>query len=309
MVTPYTSLRTQPRMPASALLCLPVPLSLFIEPTNFCNFKCKVCPESLPDFGKQAGYHQAMARKTFEEIVAQFREWGVTFKTIRLYGMGEPLVNDETPWMVAAVSPFTERTEITTNGSLLALKADQLLASGLDYLKISVYGTTVGEYRRATGSRFSVLGAARVFREKRDKAGRKPWISAYLVSETPDETAFRRQWADVADDLAVAPLHNWGTTEGLVQLGQSPETRIVCPKPFYELYIRANGDVSPCCVDWDGRLKIGNVMQESLKELWEGPAIKLYRNLHLTGNRCDLSACRDCSMIYQQVDDMDGLAR
>ncbi len=43
---------------------LPFPEILHIEPTDRCNFKCGVCPESLPDFREKIGYYQRMPEET-----------------------------------------------------------------------------------------------------------------------------------------------------------------------------------------------------------------------------------------------------
>lgn len=47
-----------------------------------------------------------------------------------------------------------------------------------------------------------------------------------------------------------------------------------CYAPTIALPIRTNGDVAPCCCDYDRTVKFGNVLENSLKEIWEVSAVK-----------------------------------
>ena len=101
---PYTELRQQPRRPASELLHLPAPLGIFIEPTNVCNFRCTMCPQSLPEFADESGYFWRMPGETFDSIVEQLRPWE-RIPVIRLYGTGEPMLHPEIFPMIRDLGP------------------------------------------------------------------------------------------------------------------------------------------------------------------------------------------------------------
>lgn len=45
------------------------------------------------------------------------------------------------------------------------------------------------------------------------------------------------------------------------------ETPAFCPQPFLDLVILWNGDVTLCCMDYDGRLVVGNVRDRSLESV------------------------------------------
>lgn len=60
------------------------------------------------------------------------------------------------------------------------------------------------------------------------------------------------------------------TTMYDLETAQSEE-KLVCPQMFYELMIHSNGDVSPCCVDYNYLSEnLGNVKVNTLKEIWCG---------------------------------------
>jgi len=284
---------------------LPFPAVLFIEPTNQCNFKCGVCPESVPDFREKAGYYQRMSEATWRRVYAELGDIYMGFEAIRFWGMGEPMLNPNLASMIQGLSLTTNRTELATNGSLLDRYAGPLLGSGLDLLRISVYGGTA-DYADNSGSIFQakdILDQARRFRKMRDERGSKtPHITAQLMAPPQDVPEFIFEWSGVADDLSIDLRHNWGgSDQRLVSIGIAAPTTGCCPKPFRELYIKANGDVSVCCLDWDGQLVVGNVNRQSLSEIWNGPEIDDIRASHENGTRSFLSACRDCNFMTRDA--------
>jgi len=294
------------RIDLAASIPLPAPFTLLVEPTNVCNFKCPICPESFSDYATQAGYYERMSRETWCHVADSMLGW-CRLKVLRFYDVGEPLLNRDLHLMIAASREFADRTEVTTNGSLLTPDlARRLVASGLDYIRISVYGTSEEEYRRQTGVGH---GPLRILQNVADlRAARKngkPHIHAELVTtESGHEQEFVDQWGFLADSTSVKAMHTWGSS--LVTLGEKPK-KLVCPYPFYELVVKANGDVTVCCVDWRNQLAVGNVNLESLRSIWEGPRLRELQNVHLAGERSRLVACRGCNVPDTCPDDLDGM--
>jgi radical SAM protein with 4Fe4S-binding SPASM domain len=311
---PYRQLRaSHKRVPPKGLLGLPAPFSVFVEPTNVCNFACPICPESFHDFEDRAGYYRRMSRETWARVRSELATFG-KLKVLRFWGMGEPTLHADLPEWIEEGTKLSERTELATNGSRLEEMALRLVLSGLQYLRISVYSTDEDEYQVKSGSHYKlsdILRQAREFRRIRETfRSDRPWITAQLIAARPDVQAFQSQWEGIADDLVVERLHNWtGDSDGgFVQISKpSSHAPLVCSKPFSELLIKANGDVNPCCADWDGNLKLGNVNSETLLSMWNGDVLRAIRQLHLAGSRCGLKACRDCTVIDSQYDNMDGL--
>ncbi len=296
------------RVDLAAAHPLAVPFVVQVEPTNVCNFRCPICPESFPDYAERAGYYQEMHPNTWNNVMRSLREWS-RVKVMRFWHTGEPMLNPRLPDMILEASEVADRTEVTTNGSMLGRRGDALLASGLDHLRVSVYGTDNRAYELATGGRSTLteiwdnVGA---FREKRDGLKQAhPHIYAELVADNPDPTAFAQQWEGVADSWGVKEIHNWGSA--LVNLGDSPREKLVCPFPFYELFVKADGSVTVCCVDWANELVAGNVNHSSLFDIWNGPRLAELRGVHLAGRRRALNACRDCNVLHSSPDNLDRL--
>ena len=286
---------------------LPFPLALWIEPTNVCNFKCGFCPESLPEFRERAGYYQHMPTELWGKIARDVTDLGRP-KVIRFFHEGEPLLNKNLPAMIQAAGGLTDRTEVFTNGSLLIDRAPALAASGLTYLKVSVYGTTDKEFRDFARTGFGPVAIMEGIRQLRElRAGSAPFIHARLMMPEPTQeqvARFHRQYDSLADRAdTMEAVVNWAGS--LVHLGAVP-MRQVCPMPFYTLAIKANGKVSVCCADWDNRLVVGDVNRTSLREIWQGPALKVIQDTHWSGNRSALEPCRNCTSFYGYPDNLDG---
>ena len=112
---------------------------LRISVTDRCNFRCTYCmPKAI--FGPDFQFLPNGQLLTFEEItrVARlFLQLGVD--KIRLTG-GEPLVRRDLEKLVGMLAPLPGLRDLTltTNGSLLARKADALAAAGLKRITVSL---------------------------------------------------------------------------------------------------------------------------------------------------------------------------
>ena len=111
---------------------------LRISVTDRCNFRCVYCmPKEV--FGKDYAFLERKELLTFEEIARLARLFhGLGVEKVRLTG-GEPLVRRHLEDLIAllAVIPGLDLT-LTTNGSLLARKAQALKDAGLQRVTVSL---------------------------------------------------------------------------------------------------------------------------------------------------------------------------
>jgi cyclic pyranopterin phosphate synthase len=117
--------------------------TLRISITDRCNFRCVYCmPKEV--FGRDYAFLERRELLTLEElarVVGIFAGLGV--RTVRITG-GEPLVRRNVEHLVELLSaietPEGNRLELalTTNGSLLAQKAEALAAAGLNRVTVSL---------------------------------------------------------------------------------------------------------------------------------------------------------------------------
>jgi GTP 3',8-cyclase len=110
---------------------------LRISVTDRCNFRCTYCmPKEV--FGRD---HRFLDRKellTFEEIARVARVFvGLGTRKIRITG-GEPLVRRDLERLIDQLAALDVDLTLTTNGSLLAAKAQPLADAGLRRVTVSL---------------------------------------------------------------------------------------------------------------------------------------------------------------------------
>jgi hypothetical protein len=74
-----------------------------------------------------------------------------------------------------------------------------------------------------------------------------------------------------------------------------------CAKPFRELSIRWDGNVSCCCNDWRGTYRAGNVVDDGVDAVWNGKAMGAIRVALYAGRRDMMQACSGCDAISHRV--------
>ena len=134
---------------------------LRISVTDRCNFRCSYCmPKEV--FDKDYQYLPQSALLSFEEIVQVARAFvGLGVQKIRLTG-GEPLLRKNLELLVAQLA--TLRTPqgqpldltLTTNGALLARKAQALRDAGLQRVTVSLDGLDDAVFRQMNDVDFPV---------------------------------------------------------------------------------------------------------------------------------------------------------
>jgi GTP 3',8-cyclase len=140
-------------MPLTVLDALRRPMrDLRVSVTDRCNFRCGYCmPREV--YGPDHAFLPRTEVLSFDEIERVVRAAvGLGVRKVRLTG-GEPLVRprlDELVGRLAAI-PEIEDLTLTTNGSLLALRAPALAAAGLHRVTVSLDALDDETFTRMNG--------------------------------------------------------------------------------------------------------------------------------------------------------------
>jgi GTP 3',8-cyclase len=110
---------------------------LRISVTDRCNFRCVYCmPKEV--FGREYRFLERRELLTFEEVARVARVFvGLGVRKLRITG-GEPLVRRDLERLVEMLAGPDVDLTLTTNGSLLAAKAELLAAAGLRRVTVSL---------------------------------------------------------------------------------------------------------------------------------------------------------------------------
>jgi hypothetical protein len=140
------------------------------------------------------------------------------------------------------------------------------------------------------------LGVRRAAELKRRHGWRFPEIKARLVARRGRQAevdTFRRLWTGVADFIDITPYHTWlGAVQDERAYGGAP--RYPCALLWYTGVINADGRVSPCCIDYDQKGDLGPIGEGGFAAIWNGPALRRLRRLHLEGAYDRTAICGPC---------------
>lgn len=120
---------------------------LRVSVTDLCNLRCRYC---MPECGVEKRLHsEILSLEEIETIVAAAVKLGV--RKVRITG-GEPLVRQGVPAFCGRLKdiPGLEELTITTNGLLLERYAQELKATGVDRVNISLDTLDQEKFRTMT---------------------------------------------------------------------------------------------------------------------------------------------------------------
>ncbi len=297
---------------------LDTPFSVFVDPSDYCNFKCKFCPtgnrELLKSFNRKP---KLMSFELYKKIINDICAFKKPIKVLRLYKDGEPLLNPKFEEMVkyAKDKNCALKIDTTTNGSLLNPKRNlQIIDAGLDKIHISVNGLSEKRYRDFCGYKINFqkfVENIRHFYENRKQCV----VSIKIVNDGLSEEEINKffdTFGDICDHIYVeyvAPC--WPTFEmkdvkpnqevGIY--GQKIEEVIVCPYIFYSISINSDGTISLCFLDWTRELVIGDINNTSLFNIWNGENLFNYQKMHLKKLRKNHPICGKCGQLSHCLPD------
>ena len=301
-----------------------LPVTMDIEPTTGCNFKCTMCQVSSPNFVSK--------NLDFEIFKKTIKDNNQLLK-IKLQGMGEPLVNTKFFEMVDFASKQGIVSEITTNGSLLNdANIVRLFNSNLSRITISIDGATSETFEkiRVNSNFHKVIRNCKNLVKHFKKKIIRPEISAWCVIQNDNVTEFNKIYElckEIGFDKLTYQfyLSGWGKDEWNianknkriniknikdqikeVQLKGSKENMEVsifdenllsfsrqCVWPWESSYISKTGDVVPCCIIGDEKVvSFGNIKNSSFKEIWNSEKYKSFRQ-DIKNNKIP-DYCKNC---------------
>ena len=242
---------------------VPKPTWVELSLIDACNRKCTFCPKA--DEKVAPDTFQKMTRKIIDEIHDQLLE--IHFSgTISLCGYGEPLLHKDIPYIVKKLSNVS-KVEIITNGDVLSSKRlQELYLADVSKVLVSMYD-----------------GPEQI--EKFKNMTKQANVPEDLV-------ILRDRWYDQHNDFGVKLTNRAGT----VKTGEQEKIGKykTCFYPTYQLLIDWNGNVYLCPQDWQRKVSMGNIMQETIFDIWTGKTLSDYRKNLISGKRCS-GPCKSCN--------------
>jgi len=301
---------TENRTRLETVIPLSTPYLVFLDPSNLCNQQCEYCPTGNRKLMKQIGIKQQLMHfDLYRHIIDQFVDFPQKVKTLRLYKMGEPLLNPDFPDMVryAKDSRYFGRIDTTSNGRLLTEKLSRLLIlSGLNKIFISVPKDYDKQY---------IDNVKYLYVNSRGNLEVFVKIAGDYLNPREQED-FAADFSDISDSCAIEHTADcWPgfTPDGLNKkvgiYGQPIAEDIkVCPYSMYSMTINSDGTVSHCFLDWRQSFILGDLSKDKIKRIWDKECREIQMAM-LAGYRHELPNCFECNHhLYGMPDNIDQYA-
>jgi len=303
---------------ASRLLNKPIqwgyPVSISFEPTTSCNLRCPECPSGLRAFTRPTGMlEQNFFKSTIDEIHKELLY-------LIFYFQGEPYLNPDFLDMVKYASDKGIYTATSTNAHYMTDEnARKTVESGLDRLIISLDGTTQETYKqyRVGGDIEKVLAGARnIVKWKKELNSNKPFVffqflvvkhNEHQIEDVKrlakeigvDEVRFKTaQVYDYENDPnnLIPTIEKYSRYQKNKDGSFKSKNKLAnrCWKMQHANVITWDGLVVPCCFDKDATHQLGNLKNQSFKEIWHNQNYQQFRE-ELMKSRKNIDICANCS--------------
>lgn len=292
-------------------------MSFGIETTNICNANCSFCGYRYMERPKTV-IENALYEKAIDEFDAS---GGGTLNFTPT--VGDPLVNKDIVEKIRYADAKANIFDIFlyTNGILLdRIGFEALLTSGLTRLAISTYFGDKDGYEKLYGKNVydkvvdNIIEVAKI----NQSLGSPVRITLHLRVDADGDAWMKLPEYQTIQDLVgernISYLTAYDTWSGRIGLEDLPRgCTVVEPVPYEEkvkspcfelfrrVHILADGSVGACvCVDIESEIKIGDIADQSLEEIWSGEKVAHYRETWGSGGMPEV--CKGCTR-YTPLDD------
>lgn len=319
------------------LLPLKKPLSIFLEPTNICNFRCVMCVHGTENTRNDLKPFQDMDMNLYRRIIRELADWeGPPLKLLRLTMLGEPLLNKNIIEMIrfAKEAKVAECIDFFTNASMLTPEmSEKLVKSGVDRIRFSIYAVDEERHAKITvQNKFtpSVIhnNIKFLWRIREKLKSKTPYMLVKMFDAFGKENElFFSMYKDISDEVDLERVHNATRYSGNNLIKMFYNDPILekkteesykaglhelksCPRPFMALCVDSIGNVLMCTHDAARGTKIADLNNTTLKDVWYGEPLFQFRKMQLEGKLADNRICANCSWfkLFPQEDCVDGFS-
>lgn len=269
------------------------PLLIDMEMASSCNLACPMCYTITDEFKEKVPL-KLMDMNLYKKVIDEVA--GKVY-ALRLSLRGEPTLHKK---LIEAVRYAKDRgiKEISflTNGSKLELSYFiQLAEAGVDWITVSFDGTGE-EYEKIRKplkyeETLQKLGDIKNYKERQGLS--KPVIKVQSVwpaiRKNPEE--FYTALSPVSDLVAFNPLIDYLHNDSDIVYADD----FSCPQLYERVVVTSSGLVPMCANDEFDQAVVGNVRNQTIREIWNGEQMKRIREQHKKPNGfAKFDICKKC---------------
>lgn len=271
---------------------------IYIEITNICNLKCKFCPETTRS-------KKIMSPESFEIIVRKIAKFT---NLVCFHVKGEPLLHNKLEELLKILEKYNLKANITTNGTLLKDKLDIIKKSeSVRQINISLHSSTQNElfgkqYLKDVFESVEKLENTIIsYRLWNLKTMKENDINSEIIQEISDyyntedlrEKLTKNEFFKIRDNIFI----NQDTEFTWPNIENKPiNEKGRCLALKEQIAILVDGTVVPCCLDNNGDIPLGNILEETMKDILnKNKIVEMKRNFENQIITCNL--CKTCGFL------------
>ncbi len=285
---------TSLRHKLSQTVCEQMPINFGVEITNICCADCSFCA-----YRYQKRKKTIIDDKIYRKAIDDYCDIGGGAVNLTPT-VGEPLVDKKILEKIRYARAQKKIGDIWFYTNLIPLNnfnIDEFVTSGITELKISTCIKDRETYHKIYGvdAYPQVLDNIVNLCEANIRHGKPIHIQLYLRIPKPfDEITNGADYKRVAQYFAQEDISikddAYDSWSGLIKESDLPwgnkihdnpydMTKEPCSEMYRRINILADGDVNFCvCRDLNSELRIGNIMENHLLDIWHGPTLQAFRN-------------------------------
>lgn len=247
------------------------PFAFRLEPCATCNLRCPLCATTYREFTVRDT--KVMTTATFQAIHEQIKAHAAK---ITFYLEGEPMLN---PYLFEMIELATRGNNVFTSFSTNFTQMKERLlrpmfASRLDWISVSIDGfhqETYEKYRVGGNVKDVLNGISMTMRYKRRYGFRYPYMIVNMIAFSHVPLDEQKLLQEFCNEQGVDAFHLRPDQYGIMgpydpTIVRRPANR--CHWPWFSMSITPDGAVYPCPIAFEQRLSYGNLLTESLDEIW-----------------------------------------
>ena len=272
---------------------------VYIEITNICNMHCSFCH----------GHNRVPRQMTTEEFMFILKKLTSHTKYIYYHLMGEPLTHPLLPDFIKLAGEQGYKSIITTNGTLLHKRKEELLSAGIHKVNISLHSFEDGndedhiryiehlaDFAKSAADTGTIVNF-RLWNKGYDN-GKNKFALEILKENIPGDWTPTSHGMQIRDKVFIemAERFEWPDSKAEIK-----GNRFRCYGLRDQFGILADGTVVPCCLDSDGVINLGNIFTNDIDTILNSDRAQ---NM-LTGFQCGRATeelCKRCGYAQRFVD-------
>lgn len=299
-----------------------------LELTANCNYKCSFCLNPTKDFRKKGNISEKLVNKILDELDSEIK--------VHICGIGEPCLHPDFIQIVQKLRKKFKYISLVTNDTLFTrYSVDEVISLNIDKILFSLDYIDKRHYREIKGGDLDkVLSGIKRFSEKNINSYLQ--INYLYTFETQKEdiikafnyfnnilldnwTIYIRQIKDLAGRINIKTIsdenmldnifkeyigkhfsvENWNRY--LENTNYEKDDPKICRHIYTYYMLLFNGDVVPCCQDFNSELKLFNVLENnySLKDLFVTKEYKTFFEKMENLDYSNYKICKVCKDYYR----------